>query len=220
MPCARSWGTLHETWGTLHVTDADRQAFAVEMAIAAEVFGETLSKTRAEAYFQALVDLDIGTVQRAFRRAVRVCKFFPKPADLREQAEGSTGDRALLAWTRLLKAVERVGTYQSVDFGDPVLHAVIMQIGGWGELWRLERMTAKELSFERAHFVRLYEALDDRPVDNAPKRLMGQAEGSNRATSGTWSHGLDHVDETIAIDGQGQRALPPAPMPKPLEELT
>lgn len=187
----------------------DKRVFAAELALTAEVFGEQLSPTRIEAYFLALAEFDVDAVRAALRQSVKVSRFFPKPAEIREVIEGGgLEDKAVLAWSRFLRAVERVGTYQSVDFGDPVLHATVQAMGGWLEQWRLERMDERELGYKRAEFVRLYAALSKRgPTLDAPKRLIGQAEASNVARGFL---GRDPVLQLTA-GGDAVKALPPAP---------
>ena len=188
------------------MTDVDRLAFAVELGGLAEVFAENVSTARAEAYFIALADYTIETVREAFGRAIKRCKWFPRPAELREIVEGSTEGRAALAWARLLKAIEHVGTYRSVDFGDPILHAAVVAMGGWSELWELERMNAHALGFKRAEFSRLYETFAVEPQTiRSPGRLIGQHEAHNVP------RGYLERDGTVVIGdgGQAVKQLPP-----------
>jgi hypothetical protein len=189
------------------MTNDEKKAFGVELALVAEAFGEALSPTRIEAYFLALAEYDLGAVRAALRQTIKTHKFFPKPAEIREVIEGGgTEDRSVLAWSRFLRAVERVGTYQSVDFGDPVLHATVEAMGGWTEQWKLERMDERELGYKRAEFVRLYAALSKRgDTLSAPKRLVGQCEASNVA------RGFLGRDVTLALGPGGDaKALPAA----------
>jgi hypothetical protein len=157
------------------------------MAMMGEIFGEAISSARIQGYFIALQEFPIEAVQRAMRHAIKGAKFFPKPAEIREYIEASADDRAALAWTRLTRAIDDVGTYESVDFDDPVLHAVIQRMGGWAEMWRLEpaRMESegRELGYKRAEFIRLYQALIKHETDEAPKRLLGRHELHN---TGFW----------------------------------
>jgi hypothetical protein len=45
--------------------------------------------------------------------------------------QGSTQDSALVAWAKVDRAVRSCGTYNSVVFDDPVIHRVIVDMGGW-----------------------------------------------------------------------------------------
>ena len=174
-----------------------------------ELFNETLSERRQEAYFSALSDLPMDRILGAITHAARACKFFPKPAELREFVNGSSDDRAALAWTRFLRALTEVGTYQSVDFGDPALHATVEALGGWHEAWRIERLDAKDQGFKRAEFCRLYGALEGRgaTIGAGPRRLVGQHEIVN--------HRAGHRSQVwlALIGADGCRIGPPASLP-------
>jgi hypothetical protein len=58
-------------------------------------------------------------------------QWMPKPADIVKMLGGSTLDTALLAWSKVDKAVRTVGTYQTVVFDDPLIHRVLQDMGGW-----------------------------------------------------------------------------------------
>ena len=187
--------------------ESDRPAFGEALAILAETLGEELSATKVRGYFEAMRDLDIEVVIDAMRYCLGHCKFFPKPVELRDAAEGSVEDQAALAWTWMLRALEDVGTYQSVDFGDPVLHAVIDALGGWHEAWRIERLDPRDQGFKRAEFVRLYRAMATRAGDRAALPLFGQhALGNAKNGHHAWS-GM------LAIGPDGRRASRPHPLP-------
>ena len=160
------------------MTDTDRLEFAQAIGATAEVFSEQVSEARANAYFIALGDFPIGIVKDAFGQAIKRCKFFPKPAELIELIEGSDEDVGAMAWARVTRALEEIGTYETVDFQDAVLHRVILSMGGWSEMWRIQDLTAREQGFRRAEFVRLYHALRRAP-GIAPPVLWGQHEGHN-----------------------------------------
>lgn len=180
---------------------ADLGAFSTALGVLGEVFNEQVSEARADAYFDALRDHSIEALAAACQTAVRRCKFFPRPAELREFIEGSTEDRAALAWAAVMRAVVEVGCYESVDFGDRAIHGAIEAMGGWAaEAWQLERLDAKDLGFKEAEFRRLYRALSQRP-ERGPARLVGIHEAENRLTG-------HQVPVTTLTLGVGQRALP------------
>ena len=80
---------------------------------------------------------------------------FPKPAELLEFVNGDTGDRSLLAWEKVRKAIVSVGAYQSVRFDDPAIHSCIELMGGWPELCatRVTELKWKQKEFETAYKV-------------------------------------------------------------------
>ena len=91
------------------MTATDRRAFAGLMQGLGEAFNEPVSEQRAAIYFAALEDLDIDALKAAVIAHVRIGKFFPRPAELREHVFGNVEDRAELAWSHLLAEVRRVG---------------------------------------------------------------------------------------------------------------
>lgn len=68
------------------MTVEDTQDFAKHLAALAETFGEPLSSARIRGYFTALEDLPMEAACGAIREALRCCKFFPKPSELRALA--------------------------------------------------------------------------------------------------------------------------------------
>ena len=140
----------------------DMVAFGRELLVTAEVFAETLSEARTLGYFEALSDLPVDTVLEGLRQARRRCRFFPKPAEVRDLILGSVEDRAREAWRRVLAALEHVGTYETVDFGDSVTHGVIEALGGWHQAWTWDRAEGPELLGLERDFVSLYRLYSER----------------------------------------------------------
>src|SRR3990167_4598232 len=141
---------------------SDMAAFGRELIVTAEVFGDTLSEARTLGYFEALMDLPLDAVLVGLRHARRSTRFFPKPAEVRELLEGSVEDRAREAWRRVLGALEHVGTYESVDFGDPLIHGVVEALGAWSQAWAWDRAEGPELLGLERDFVSLYRLYAER----------------------------------------------------------
>jgi hypothetical protein len=120
------------------MTRADFKPFTEEFALLAEVFNEPLSATRIQTYFMALDDLPLEQIVGAMRTAHGQLRFFPKPVELRELLLGSPEEQSEVAWSRARQAFQRgVGAYRPIDFEDPILHATVTAIGGWGRLHSL-----------------------------------------------------------------------------------
>jgi hypothetical protein len=68
------------------MTAADRPAFAQLLALLGETFREPISEARVAGYWLACEDVPLPALQAAVREALRTCKFFPRPAELRERA--------------------------------------------------------------------------------------------------------------------------------------
>ena len=68
------------------MTAADRPAFAQLLALLGETFHEPISEARVAGYWLALEDVPLPALQAAVREALRGCRFFPRPVELRERA--------------------------------------------------------------------------------------------------------------------------------------
>jgi len=155
------------------MTTDDRPALSQALLVLSETFNEPVSETRAEAYFVALSDLPIEAVVLATRTALRACRFFPKPIELRELALGSREDRADLAWGDVIQAVKRVGSWRHPLFDDPaVLPAIEAVWGSWVSLCETLPNDGPELVGWIKQFKRAYQSVDARAEhETAVKQL-------------------------------------------------
>ncbi|MDQ2139568.1 DUF6475 domain-containing protein [Alcaligenaceae bacterium B3P038] len=104
-------------------------------------------------------------------------QFMPKPADVVKMLQGSTKDGALIAWSKVDKAVRQVGTYNSVAFDDPIIHAVIQDMGGWVAFGAKDE---KEWPFVRNEFENRYRGYRMRnDTGDYPHLLVGIADAQN-----------------------------------------
>ncbi|MGV1045540.1 DUF6475 domain-containing protein [Limnohabitans sp.] len=81
--------------------------------------------------------------------------FPPKVADIVRALQGTHGDRSLIAWGKTLEAMSRVGAWRDVVFDDPVIHAVVQDLGGWVKLCR---MPSKDIGYVQHRFCQTYQA--------------------------------------------------------------
>ena len=90
----------------------------------------------------------------------RVYSNLPLPADIRkyclETREEDLEIRCAEARVKLKKALNSVGTYNSVVFDDPVIHMVIQSFGGWIKLGMLDYDEYEKLL--KWDFPKLYKA--------------------------------------------------------------
>lgn len=151
------------------MTEQDRSDFATLMLGLGETYGEPVSDARMEIYFRALCDLDLDDVRQAATAHVRMSKFFPRPAEIREAIDGSVDDRAELAWVALLREVRRVGYIGSPDFGgDEALRRAALELyGGWVALCSSLPADGPELLGYRKQFLATYRAYDNRAQRDA-----------------------------------------------------
>lgn len=163
---------------TANTSDRERRAQCV--TILAEAYRQKISPATLAAYEMALEDVSPASVEQAVKAALKSCKFMPNAAELRELAGGKTSaENALIAWAAVDRATSEVGGYKSPDFLDPVVNAVIRNMGGW------ERFcTATVTEFDtwlRKEFLRVYELIAKRGVgDEEGAPLVGLHERHNR----------------------------------------
>jgi hypothetical protein len=104
-------------------------------------------------------------------------QFAPKPADVVKMLQGSTQDSALVAWAKVDRAVRSCGTYNSVVFDDPIIHRVIMDMGGWVQVGGKDE---KEWPFVAKEFETRYRGYKMRNETPEYQRVLtGIAESQN-----------------------------------------
>jgi hypothetical protein len=160
----------------------DRLAFAEVMHAVHALYRVDLSEAVLGIWWEAMRSYDLAEVQHALNRHAMNPdngQYLPKPADVVRLLQGSTLDVAHLAWTKLMRAVSRAGAYQSVVFDDPLMHAVVSDMGGWPELCRKR---VEEIPFAEREFVERYRGYRVRGgATRYPSYLPGLAEQHNAA---------------------------------------
>ena len=133
-------------------------------------------------WWEAMKPFDFEAVRDALNRhAVNPDngQFLPKPADVVRLLGGSNLDRATLAWTVVQRACHHVGTYESVCFDEPIINAVISEMGGWIAHGQIQE---KELPFKQREFEQRYRAYRTKgAIDAYPRCLPGILARDNSA---------------------------------------
>jgi hypothetical protein len=142
---------------------ASPQTLAVTLKALSVPFGREVSRELLEVYRVALDDLTDTELQTAAAKAIRHCRFFPPPAELRALA-GRGGEKALKAeaaeaWGRVQEALDALQEDDGVDFG-LIANAVVRNMGGWARMWN---EPFRALPFVRKKFEELYEAFAENP---------------------------------------------------------
>lgn len=161
-------------------TDFDR--FAELLNAWSEIHGKALSTGAIALWWQTLLRYDIDQIEGAFADIVRDPdrgQFMPKPADLVRMLDGTTTDRAAIAWGKVLDAARRVGAYTDVVFDDAAIHAAVEDCGGWPKLCRT---SLDDLGYLQHQFSQSYRAYLGRAGFEYPKALTGDANAHNRRT--------------------------------------
>lgn len=165
----------------------DFSRFATLMKAMNETYGNNLnpvSKEKAEVYFRVMEDMTIDQVEQAVYRLLRERKItstFPVPGEIREYS--SNGESAaIVALDKAEKAIERHGSYSSVTFDDPVIHMVIVSMGGWPRFCCPSVYgDDQEWHWKQKEFVKLYEAFSKNPRAECPIVLFGILDTENSA---------------------------------------
>jgi hypothetical protein len=159
----------------------DAERFGSALAACMTLYNRPLTPDVLELYTRALARYDTDDVLRALEVHLLdpdVGQYAPKPADLVRRIAGSNTTVSARAWARVVEAVRLVGSWESVVFDDPLIHACVEQMGGWVKLCQ---MTEDEIPFRGKDFERLYLGYKQQAaIPHYPPRLIGKAEASNR----------------------------------------
>jgi hypothetical protein len=161
------------------MTPRDEIAFGQLMTDVLAFWRQDVTTFTLTVWWEACKAFDLEQVRKALTAHAmdpERGQFAPKPADLVRQLQGTHTDRALLAWGKVWDAMQSVGAYQSVDFGDPITHAAIVDIGGWVSLCRID---LNDLPFVQKRFCDAYRVYSTRGKADAPLRLAGDHEIAN-----------------------------------------
>lgn len=146
------------------MTDKEKIKFLSLLAALMEVHGiKEPTESMIDSYWKALRDLPLPAFTGACERALRECRWFPKPAELRDFAglgEARRKLNAALAWEIVYAALTKYDYVRSVDFG-PLTNAVVRNMGGW--LWLCDRSVI-DLTFDRKKFEELHTAMSMTPL--------------------------------------------------------
>jgi len=165
------------------MTPADRTKFFEVLGGLHDFYGKELTKFAGQVWWQVCEAFDLEQVTKAFSAHLTDAehgRFMPKPADLVRVLHGTRTDRSLIAWGKVLGAMQRVGAYTSVCFDDGLIHAAIEDLGGWIKVCR---STTDELPHVQRRFCDSYKAYTTRGDAVFPALLPG-ANHLDNATRG------------------------------------
>lgn len=178
-------------------------------------YGKDYSEFAGRVWWEAMKPYDFPAVADALNRH---CvnpdsgQFAPKPADVVKMLSGSTQDAALVAWSKVDRAVREVGTYRSVVFDDPVIHRVLTDMGGWVPLGAKDE---DEWPFVRNEFVNRYRGYRMRSeIPEYLPILIGMSEASNQR------HGFQSGAPMLVGDPEAAKAVLAGGSDRPLLGVT
>lgn len=161
------------------MTEGDIRQFSEAWAGAWDHYGRNQTSAGIKLAFRALKDLQIETVLAALAAHINEQPKEPPTAGaIRQRIQGDPDARAHLAWVKFRKAMRQIGPYPSIAFDDPILHAVIRDLGGWVACsdWKTDDLPFRERDFHRAYRVHV-----QREGFTFPAYLIGANEAQNAA---------------------------------------
>ncbi len=148
-------------------------AFKDLLTDAMAYYGKDCSAFTLTVWWGALQGCELEQVATALQRHAmdpERGQFAPKVADLVRVLQGTSTDRAALAWGKVHEAMSAVGAYCDVVFDDPAIHAVVEDLGGWPKVCRTE---TNELSYLQHRFQEAHRAYTARGQFEYQRRLAG-----------------------------------------------
>ena len=142
-----------------------------------------MSKEMKSIYFLGLKDLTVEQLNSAYVEIIRTRNFqkMPKIAEIRENALGETKAlmnlRMQMAREKILFAIRKYGIYQSVEFDDKGIHALIDSAGGWHKICSMEQREFEDL-FKYNNFEKIYGAYWKLPR-NVSQNYLGLHDDGN-----------------------------------------
>ena len=176
---------LLNTYGN-GVAKMNKERFATAILVLGEAYRQKVTDLTVRAYELVLSDLPVDVVEAACAKAMRVSKYFPSAYELREFA-GVIPEktRAAIAWESVESAVRIHGGYTTVLFDDPVVNAVIRNLGGWIHVCSL---SIEEFNkWFRKDFESRYESFFQ-AQRGIMEPLIGLHEKQNRGTGEPFDH--------------------------------
>lgn len=163
------------------MNQSDREKVLEVLTGVHDFYGKEMSTFAGQVWMQALAAFEREQITKALSAHLMDAdrgQFMPKPADIVRQLQGTATDRSLIAWGKVLDAIQRVGAYQSVVFDDGAIHAAISDMGGWVKVCRT---THDELPFVQKRFTDAHKTYTTRPDLAYPAKLIGESEQTNGA---------------------------------------
>lgn len=167
--------------GSSCMKTTERAQFSELITDALGFYRQSASKFALEVWWQACERFSFEQVSKAITAHAMDPdrgQFAPKPADLIRALQGTATDRSLIAWGKVLDAIQRVGAYTSVAFDDPAIHAAVDDMGGWPTICGGK---VDDLPFLQRRFCETHRAYAARPTLGHPGVLMGLHDQTNGA---------------------------------------
>lgn len=116
----------------------------------------------------------------------------PKPADIIRHIDGDSENNAYKAWSKVESAIQHIGSYETIIFDDPIIHCVIVDMGGWTKLCST---LSKEMPFKTGEFVKRYRGYLRKKPEKFHNKLIGKFEQHNHVNR----YGDQFIDSPVVV---------------------
>ncbi len=163
-------------------------------------YGVEISPIVLKIYITALLNYPIADIKNAVSYFIKNSDRMPKVADFTNYFNGggiSLDDRSEIAWSLVLKAIDKFGTYYSFTFKDKAIRKALDIIGYSNICETLE----SELNWKKADFIKIYKTfakLDPLSYD-APDYIPSFIELSNNPASDLKERSGFYVGKSVNI---------------------
>jgi hypothetical protein len=159
---------------------SEKPQFAQRVGQVLGFYGQPFNHFAVAMWWQACQEFELDQVAAALARHIADPErgtVAPMPADVVRCLQGTHSERSLLAWSKVLSAMQRVGAYSSVAFDDAAIHAAIDDLGGWPQLCR---EPLEVLAQTQRRFCHAYQVHVKAGVLVYPGLLLGESDSENQ----------------------------------------
>ena len=159
-----------------------KQKITKAVLVLAEYYNQNLSSQIVDLYVKALEKYDLEKINGLCERFLKIFQYMPKIADFEELLNPalSLDDRAEIAWSLVLKAIEKYSYDKSFTFRDKAIRKTLEIIG----YNNIRECLESEINWKKADFIKVYKTyakLDPNSYP-APDYIAGFIELSNNGS--------------------------------------
>lgn len=157
--------------------ESDKADFKMIMVGIGELYNKEITKPLMRIYFSSLTSYSLHDVEQGVNAHTMDAKhgsFFPKPADIvrhLQTSEISQEDKAMLAWSQVIREIRRTGSYGTLKLDDKQALAAVKALGSWQQLCN---STETEMTWKKKEFMNIYETYEKTPLDMLPNSMPGR----------------------------------------------
>ena len=157
--------------------ELDKADFKMIMVGIGELYNKEITKPLMRIYFSSLANYSLHDVEQGINAHTMDAKhgsFFPKPADIvrhLQTSEISQEDKAMLAWSQVIREIRRTGSYGTLKLDDKQALAAVKALGSWQQLCN---STETEMTWKKKEFMNIYETYEKTPLDMLPNSMPGR----------------------------------------------